>query len=204
MKNLLFDFISKYISLTEEEHNAITSLDLIRYVKKGKILLSEGQKSQNVYLVLKGCIRVYYMIEGEEKTTAFYTELEGLTPHCVLDKAPSKYAISCVEDTFLAVANIDMEAEVLSRFPKFEILCRMFSEQLLIKQERNLDEFKILSPEQRYLNLLKNNPGLLARVPQNQIASYLGIQPQSLSRLKARIQQKPQNSVLFLNLSERV
>ena len=60
MKNILFDFISKYISLTEEEKNAIISLDLFRSVKKGNILLEEGQKSKDSYFVLKGCIPVSY------------------------------------------------------------------------------------------------------------------------------------------------
>jgi CRP-like cAMP-binding protein len=84
MQNLLFDFISKYISLTEDEKNAILSLDIFRSVKKGTTLLEQGQKSKDSYFVLKGCIRVYYIIDGEEKTTAFYTELDALTPHCVI------------------------------------------------------------------------------------------------------------------------
>ncbi len=88
MENILFDFISKYISLTEDEKNAIISLDIFRSVKKGTVLLEEGQKSKDSYFVLKGCIRVYYIIDGEEKTTAFYTEMDALTPHCVIDKAP--------------------------------------------------------------------------------------------------------------------
>ncbi len=71
MKDILFDFISKYISLTEEEKNAILSLDLFRSVKKGTILLKEGQKSKEEYFILKGCIRKYYIINGEEKTTDF-------------------------------------------------------------------------------------------------------------------------------------
>lgn len=81
MQDILFDFISKYITLTEDEKNVLVSLDLFRTVKKGTNLLEQGQKSKESYFVLKGCIRVYYMIDGEEKTTAFYTELEGLTPH---------------------------------------------------------------------------------------------------------------------------
>jgi CRP-like cAMP-binding protein len=190
MQDLLFDFISKYVSLTEDEKNAIVSLDIFRSVKKGTTLLKEEQNSNDGYFVLKGCIRTYYIIDGEEKTTAFYTEMEGLTPHCVINKAPSEYYISCVEDTILTVANPDMEAEIFSKFPKFETLCRIFSEELLAKQQINFDEFKTSSPEQRYLNLLHKRPDLIQRVPQYQLASYLGIKPQSLSRLRARILEK--------------
>jgi len=190
MKNTLFDFISKYISLTEDEKNAILSLDLFRSVKKGTTLLKEGQKSQDSYFVLKGCIRTYYIIDGEEKTTAFYTEMDALTPYCVINKAPSEYFISCVEDSILTVSNSDMEVEINSKFPKFEIMCRILSEELLAKQRIDFDEFKTSSPEQRYLNLLQKRPDLIQRVPQHQLASYLGIKPQSLSRLRARIIEK--------------
>jgi CRP-like cAMP-binding protein len=190
MQDILFNFISKYISLTEDEKNALLSLDLFRSVKKGTILLEEGQKSQESYFVLKGCIRVYYIIDGEEKTTSFYTELDALTPHCVINEASSDYFISCVEDSILLVSNTDMSVEINSKFPKFDIMCRMLSEELLAKQQMDFDEFKTSSPEQRYLNLLQKKPDLIQRVPQHQLASYLGIKPQSLSRLRARITEK--------------
>lgn len=130
------------------------------------------------------------MIDGEEKTTAFYTEMEGLTPHCVSSQSPSEYFVSCVEDTVMTIANPDMEAEIFSQFPKFETMCRLLSDELIAKQQLNFDAFKISSPEQRYLNLLEKRPDLIQRVPQYQLASYLGIKPQSLSRLKARIMEK--------------
>ncbi|MCC7466851.1 MAG: Crp/Fnr family transcriptional regulator [Saprospiraceae bacterium] len=190
MENVLFDFMAKYISLTEEEKNAIVSLDIFRSVKKGTTLLKEGQKSRDSYFVIKGCILTYYVLDGEEKTTAFYTELEAFTPPCVVSKTPSEYYISCVEDTILTVSNPDMEAEANRKFPKFETMCRLLAEELLAKQRIDLDEFKTSSPEQRYLNLLQKRPDLVQRVPQHQLASYLGIKPQSLSRLRARIFEK--------------
>lgn len=190
MQDILFDFMSKYISLTEEEKNVILSLDIFHAVKKGTILLKEGQKSKNSYFVLKGCIRTYYVLDNEEKTTAFYTEMEALTPPCVITKTPSEYYISCTEDTLLTVSSSDMEAEINSKFPKFDIMCRILSEELLAKQRIDFDEFKTSSPEQRYLNLLQKRPDLIQRVPQYQLASYLGIKPESLSRLRARITEK--------------
>ena len=190
MQDILFGFISKYISLTEDEKNAILSLDIFRSIKKGTTLLKEGQKSKDCYFVLKGCIRKYYIIDGEEKTTTFFTEMEALTPHCVISKTPSEYFLSCIEDTILTVSNSDMEVEINSKFPKFEIMCRILSEELLAKQQINFDEFKTSSPEQRYLNLIQKRPDLIQRVPQHQLASFLGIKPQSLSRLRARILEK--------------
>ena len=116
--------------------------------------------------------------------------MEGLTPHCVLNNQPSEYYLSCVEDSIITVANPAMEVEIFEKFPKFETLCRVLSEELLVKQQVNFDEFKTHSPEQRYLNLLRDRPDLIQRVPQYQLASYLGITPQSLSRLRARILEK--------------
>lgn len=190
MKNILFDFISKYISLTEEEQNVLLSLDIFRSIKKGTILLKEGQKSKESYFVLKGCIRTYYILDGDEKTTAFYTEMEAFTPPCVINKTLSEYYVACTEDSIITVSDADMEVEVNSKFPKFEIMCRLLSEELLAKQRIDFDEFKTSSPEQRYLNLMQKRPDLIQRVPQHQLASYLGIKPQSLSRLRARIVEK--------------
>ncbi|WP_208602977.1 Crp/Fnr family transcriptional regulator [Pedobacter steynii] len=187
MQDILFDFISKYVSLTDEEKNAILSLNIFRSIKKGTTLLKEGQKSKDSYFVLKGCIRTYYVLDSEEKTTAFYTEMEALTPPCVISKTPSEYYVSCIEDTILTVSNSDMEVEINSKFPKFETICRILAEELLAKQQIDFDEFKTSSPEQRYLNLIQKRPDLLQRVPQHQLASYLGVKPQSLSRLRARI-----------------
>lgn len=190
MQDILFDFISGYVSLNEEEKNAIVSLDVFRSVAKGTVLLETGQRSDKSYFVLRGCIRKYYIIDGEERTTAFFTEMDALTPHCVVDNAPSEYCIDCVEDSILIVSSSDMEPEVNGKFPKFETLCKVLSEERLSKQQLEFDEFKTSSPEQRYLSLLQKRPDLVQRVPQHQLASFLGITPQSLSRLRARILEK--------------
>tara|TARA_R110002153_G_scaffold131116_1_gene280039 strand:+ start:1434 stop:2021 length:588 start_codon:yes stop_codon:yes gene_type:complete len=189
-QNLLFDYISTYIDLNENEKETIASLDIFHTVKKGHLLLKQGEISNQGYFVLKGCVRTYYVIEGEEKTTAFHTELEAITPQCVIDTKPSKYYISCVEDSILLISNAEMESEMFQKFPKFESLCRILSENLVSKQQIDFDDFKISSPEQRYLNLVDKRPDLIQRIPQHQIASFLGIKPQSLSRIKARIIEK--------------
>ena len=190
MENRLLDFLSKYVTLTEEEKAALISLHLFHSFKKGTILLREGQKSKDSYFVLKGCIRAYYVVDAEEKTTGFYTEMEALTPDCVVNKTPSAYYISCLEDSIITISNTDMEAEMNVKFPKFEILCRKLSEELLAKKQIDFDKFRTSTPEQRYLHLLETRPDLIQRVPQHQLASYLGVQPQSLSRLRARITEK--------------
>jgi len=190
MENILFDFISKYISLSEEEKKIMLSLDIFHTFKKGTVLLKEGQHSANGYFVLKGCIRAFYILDGEEKTTEFYTEMEGIKPNCVFSKQPSEYYISCIEDSGIIVSNPKMEIEVFEMFPKFEKLYRILSEERLAKNQRSFDDFKISSPEGRYLNLLQNRPDLLERVPQRQLASFLGITAPSLSRMRTRLTEK--------------
>ena len=190
MSNALINFISKYVTLTKEEEQTLLSLDAFRTLKKGTVLLSEGETTNQGYFVLNGCIRTFYNKDGEEKTTAFYTEMEGHTPASVVTKKPSEYAISCVEDCVLTVSTPDMEEEMFAKFPKFEKLCRILGEELLTKTQISFDDFKTSSPEERYLSLLENRPELIQRVPQHQLASFLGIAPQSLSRLKSRISLK--------------
>lgn len=202
MQDLLFEFLSKYVTLTEDEKNAILLVAIFHSFKKGTILLKEGQKSKDSYFVLKGCIRKYYIIDSEEKTTAFYTEIRALTPPCVTSKTPSEYYLSCTEDSILSVFNSDMEVEIYSKFPKLETLSRILSEEALAKERIDFDVFKNSSPEQRYLNILQNRPDLIHRVPQHQLASFLGMKPQSLSRLRARILEKAKKES-SLNLSER-
>lgn len=190
MENILFDFLSKYISLNEDEKQALIALDIFRSVKKGTVLLKEGDSSQMGYFVLKGCLRTFYIINGEEKTTAFHTEMDSIMPSCVLSKKPSEYSISCVEDSVITVSNPDMEEEIFTKFPKFEKLCRVLSEELLVKQQIDFDKFKTSTPEVRYQNLIETRPDLIQRIPQHQLASFIGITPQSLSRLRSRILDK--------------
>ncbi len=171
MKNELFDFISKYIVLTDDEKRVLVELNLFRKHKKGTLLLKEGDISNEYYFVLKGCIRCYSIVDGEEITTDFYTEAESLSPQCIIDKEPSKYNIVCTEDCIISVATPEMETEVFEKFPRFESLCRVLTEELLAKNQKSFADFKSSTPEERYVNLVTSRPNLVQRVPQHQIAS---------------------------------
>ncbi|MFY0674779.1 MAG: Crp/Fnr family transcriptional regulator [Bacteroidia bacterium] len=189
-QNQLFEFIEQYVSLANDEKQAIIDLNLFKHYKKGDLLLKEGDSSNKSYLVLSGCIRCYYIVEGDEKTTEFYTEMQGIEPTCVVTGNPSEYYLACVEDSLLAVSSAEMEPEIFAKFPKFETMCRVLSAEKLVKNQIEFDDFKTSSPEQRYEKLLESRPYLLQRVPQHQLASYLGIKPQSLSRIRSRIANK--------------
>jgi len=167
METILLDFISRYNSLSKDEKCAIKTIYKFQTLKKGTIFLEEGQYSNEGYFILKGCIRIYYIINGEEKTTAFYSEMEAFTLCCVVNKQPSNYFITCVEDSIVSIANHDLTINIFEQFPKFETLYRVLSEEILAKSRYVFDKFKTSSPEQRYLSLLKNRPDLLQRVPQH-------------------------------------
>ncbi|BDS12591.1 Crp/Fnr family transcriptional regulator [Aureispira anguillae] len=187
MEDELFKYLSQYITLTEEEAHQLIQLDLIKKYKKGTVLLKEGVVSNKSYFVLKGCLRTYYLVDGEEKTTAFYTEKQGISPQCCITGIASEYYLTCVEDCILCVSTTDMEQSFFEQFPRFESLCRVMAEQQLSEQQTSFDKYMHSSPEQRYVHLMETRADLIQRVPQYQLASYLGIKPESLSRIRKRL-----------------
>lgn len=176
--------------LTEKEKEAIADLDIIRAFEKGTVLVREGDVIEGGHFVIKGCLRSYCIIDGEERTTEFYTENESVPVISGDDGSRAAHYVSCVEDSVITVNTPDMKKEMFEEFPRFKELCLIVSEQLLDKQVSSFYDFKNSSPEQRYLHLLENRSDLLQRVPQYQIASYLGIKPQSLSRIRKRLAEK--------------
>jgi len=186
MENEIIQYLSKYISVTDELKAALEESLFIRTYKKGTILLKEGSISNECYFILKGCIRSYYLKEGEEKTTEFYTEEQAITPIAYGKKIPSEYYLECIEDTIAGVGTPELETEMYRKFPQLESMNHAIGEAIMAKYQETFAEFKMNSPEERYANLLKTRPDLMQRAPQYQIASYLGIKPESLSRIRKR------------------
>ena len=180
-------FISRYIRLTEAEAEAFRDLDLIRTYTKGTLLLRDGDPGTSSYLVLEGLVRYYYVVDGVEKTTDFFVEGDVFEPSCIGDGSPSDHYISCVEDCILSVSTPGMEMDLLERYPRLDRVCRLVAEEALRTTTETLHDFKLLSPQQRYEHLSDTRPDLIQRVPQYMIASYLGITPESLSRIRNRM-----------------
>jgi CRP-like cAMP-binding protein len=187
MENEIIKYLSRYVTISKEVEKAILESSLIKRYDKGTILLKEGGVSNESFLVLKGCIRSYYLIDGVEKTTAFYTEEYSITPLCYGKNIPSSHFLECTEYTVATVGTPSMEKDMFKKFPELESVCRVLSEVSLSKNQELFDRYMISSPEDRYLRLLSTRPDLIQRVPQYQIASYLGVTPESLSRLRKRI-----------------
>lgn len=190
----LIEYFSKFQSLSEDEKNVIRNGSEIRLIKKGEILLKEGQIAKDNYFVVKGCIRQYYLKNGEEKTSNFFTEEEWILPFTnIEDNGKSKFYLETLEDSHLLIASDDQGNDFLEEFPKFQKTSQQILEKEIVRQQNELAKYINQTPEERYIDLQKNRPELLNRVPQYQISSYIGIKPESLSRIRKRIVNK-QNS----------
>ena len=165
--------------------------------KKGTILLKEGQLLIVSYTLIKGCLKSYYMIAGEEITTTFYIEKDTFFPSRLQSKKPSLHYLACLEDCLVSISTPEMEQIMLEKFPRFEKLCLLSAEEKLARIQVEFDEFKTSTPEDRYLKLLEIKPELFQRIPQYLIASYLGIKPESLSRIRQRIIFKPEKKLSY-------
>jgi CRP-like cAMP-binding protein len=198
MKNELAKYLSKNTSLSEELINIVVENMAIKEFKKGTILLREGDRAGECYLILKGCIRSYAIKNGEEKTIEFYTEEQSVSPPNFGKQTPSDTCLECVEDTIASVSSPEHETDMFGKYPELESTCRVMTEEMIANYQSAFIDYKITSAEERYLKLLKERPDLIQRVPQYQLASYLGIKPESLSRIRKRLNKKN----LFLNPSQ--
>ena len=188
MENKFVNYFCKITPLSEDERNVIAESMVVKTYKKDDVLLKEGQISVDTYFVLDGCVREYVLADGEEKTTNFFTEeqwvisLNNFTP-----RAPAEHNLICIEDTTLVVSNEAEAQEMFKEFPRFEQISRIIMEAYFSEQKKIMTSFLTDSPEQRYLNLLNRRPDIFQRVPQYQIASYIGVKPESLSRIRKRM-----------------
>ena len=188
MKNEISELISRFLTLDEDQTMAIIECIPVRQYEKGHVLLRDGQIATESYFNIKGLVRQYYIIDGEERTTRFFVEDEPIASmSSYLSKTPANHFLSCVEDTTLAVLTPEREQELFKRVPKFESLCRVSMEEDFGKQQQMLAAHITSSPEERYLKLLEEEPDLIQRVPQYHLASYIGVKPESLSRIKKRV-----------------
>jgi CRP-like cAMP-binding protein len=172
--------------LTLEEKEAIAKTIVIKKFKKGTFLLREGQMTSNCFYLFKGCVREYCLINGEEKTTEFYVEGDSLSSNRKVG-TPAKHYWECIEDVTASFCTLEHEKAMYRRFPRLESVCRAQLEVKLGEYQEKIAVYLYSTPQERYLYLVKNRPELLERVPQYQLASYIGVTPESLSRIRGRV-----------------
>ncbi|AJY74857.1 Crp/Fnr family transcriptional regulator [Paenibacillus beijingensis] len=189
MKDILFKYMVRLTSLSEEEQQAIVNeLHIVEY-NKGTVLIRQGDVPTKCYFILKGCVRQYSIDEeGREATSNFYTEEQAIAifNHHKPDKS-SDYTFMCVEDCTMVVGDLNTEQDMYKKYTQLESMTRKMIEESFSQLQEEFAAFIASSPEERVKALLMKRPSLLDRVPQHQLASYLGITPESLSRIKKRI-----------------
>lgn len=184
----LIAFISQFPSLNSEEIEAIADKIKVRNFKKGTVLIKAGDIVDTCYFVLKGLLRQYTIVEGIEKTTGFFIEEQAavfFTSYTNQSKTDS-YLV-CDEDAVLIIGEPGEETEMYEQFPKLQQITRMMMEQDFGKIQDAMAYFISSSPIERYVNLRNTRPTLLNRVPQRRLASYIGVTPESLSRIRKRL-----------------
>lgn len=182
---VLNDYLDKFTMLTPSEVQIIKDVTVIKTYKKGTQMLKEGQVLGEGYFILEGCMREFVLKDGKEKTTGIYTEGEAVNHFN--DGSPSKYFVVCVEDCTASLSNQKLIVELEKRIPRINEVIHMAVKESMTDTKEKMSTFMASSPEERYLDLLENRPHVFNRLPQHQIASYLGIEPESLSRLRKRI-----------------
>jgi CRP-like cAMP-binding protein len=191
VKNKFVNYFSRISPLSKEESEAIAESMQTKTFKKGDYLLQEGQISANTYFILEGCVREYLLTDGDEKTTNFFTEEQwAISLNNFAPQNTAKHNWVCVEETTVVVGDEQQAQALFKRFPRFETISRTIMEAAFLEQKEALSSYYTDSPEQRYLKLIKSRPGLTQRVPQYQLASYIGVKPESLSRIRKRIASK--------------
>lgn len=185
-KEKIRQLVSQFPILTKDEVSLIVDKTVVKEFKKGEILLREGQVPRYCYMVVEGCIREYLIKEGDEKSTGFYTESETLNPP-TKDGRPSKHYLECIEDSVVTISSQSFEDELRGLMPRLDDVFQSIAIGKLNQAKEEWSLFISSSPEERYLNLFETKPDLFNRVPHHQIASYLGMKPQSLSRIRKRL-----------------
>lgn len=188
MNEKLLTHFTKLKPLSREEVEAIDETMRFQQFERGTILLKEAQISSNTYFVLEGIVRQYYLIDGVEKTTDFYSDEQWVVSlNHIKPNNPSPYYMECCTDCSLLIGDSQKGEGLFKKFPNLETISRKLMERVFTEQQEKIEAFTINTPLLRYQNLLKSRPDLFQRIPQYQIASYIGVTPQSLSRIRKRM-----------------
>ena len=189
MFSALFKYCSQLVSFTREEQQIIESYFSIRQVPKKFTLIQNGKIARELYFINKGLLRLYYTKDTEDITAFIFREhLFASSYDSFLRQAPSIQGLDTLEDSELLVITYDDLNTLYKKVPRMETLARKIAEQRFINAQLILSSYILDSPEERWKKFEATNGDLLLRVPHHMIASFLGITPVSLSRIRKRLQ----------------
>lgn len=193
MFEALDQFVSKYIRLTAEETDIFHSLWENKKVKKKQFLLREGEICQFEAFILKGCIRTYYVDRGGTETILNFA-VEGWWVSDLSsfsEQTPSTQNIETLEDCELLMINYENKKILFDVIPAFEKVFRILVQRSLGVMQQRFYATLTQTAEERYLAFIDKYPQVVQRVPQHQIARYIGVSPEFLSKVRSTLYKKP-------------
>ena len=186
--DVLSVYFDRYLALDEAERNALKMLGRVRRLKKRGFLLQEGEVCRSYAYVVEGLLRMYELdAKGVEHNLQFAQENEWIVDigsfHA---EKPSSLFIEAMEpSTVVCIDHADL-LQLYTEHPKFDRNFRVIIEDQFVELQQRMLRRNASSAEQRYTHFVEQHPALAARVPNVHIASYLGVTPEFLSRLKAK------------------
>jgi len=193
MYDILFNHLEKKITLSAEDKEIVKAYFMPKTLKKRKLLLQEGYVCKYMTFVTKGILKSYTIdAKGTEHVNQFTPEGWWTSDmYSFFSGKPANYTIDALEDSeVLTITSEDFENLTL-KVPLMDRYFRMLFQNSVISWERRLVHSHMLTAEEKYKQLLENNPNLVNRVPQNLLASYLGLTAATISRLKKNILSEP-------------
>lgn len=184
--------IHRYIPLYPEDWAKIEPCLEVREFPKGSLILEEGKVCRHLYFLESGLLRFFVWRDGKA-ASKFFTE----APYCFTSQRsynqeiPAKESIETLEDSRIWQIN-RAEASDLLRLPGWSIFIRKLLQEVQFNTEQILEDLQNVTAGERYRRMLQEQASLLQRVPMKMMASYLGIAPQSLSRIRKKISQESQ------------
>jgi len=182
----ILENVSRHINLTEREAEFFISLLKHRVIRKRQFLLQSGEVAKYETFVVKGLLRAYTIDKsGYEHVVMFATEDWWVSDlYSFLTQTPGNQNIDALEDTeVLQIEKSDLE-ELYLQVPKFDRFFRILLQNAFVANQQRIIASISQTAEEQYLAFIKKYPSLEQRIPQHQIASYLGITPETISRIR--------------------
>jgi CRP-like cAMP-binding protein len=187
--SIFLEELQKRISIPEGEYEKFLALWEAKTFKKNEFILKAGEVPGFSIFVLKGCLRQYIINEKGEETIVYFAEERhfiGDLP-AIRNRTASIYNFQAIEDCELLTISADNWEKAFVEFPWWAEAHIVGHQRWTELLQQQMAEYRTLTGEERYLKLLKAKPKLFQRVPQHYIASYLGISPETLSRIRKKI-----------------
>ena len=189
MIDLLKELYGKFQFLGLAEIAALIKIGRIRQISAGDVLVKTGEWDYNGYVVLKGLLRTYLETpEGDERTVLFASEGMNVTSSATfLHGMPASETIMAIEDSILAVHDIREFEKLCRDYPNLLKLQNVVLKASMAEAIERVAYYTSMNPEERYAHFRTKYPDLINRLPQIYLASYLGVHPVSLSRIRSRL-----------------